>query len=111
MYPDVECLVAQLESEKPSTLIARHSIPTANATSGRVWVEQYSSAPTRDWYDVSTSGGFRGRRARFAESERDAVWQNDARFIDGDVDVEEVRYGSFVLDVPPKCERLHEVIV
>eukprot|EP00965_Chrysotila_dentata_P108182 3573305-Pleurochrysis_carterae.AAC.1 len=24
-------------------LIARHSIPTANATSGRVWVEQYSS--------------------------------------------------------------------
>eukprot|EP00965_Chrysotila_dentata_P004931 161635-Pleurochrysis_carterae.AAC.1 len=25
-------------------------MPTANATSGRVWVEQYSKAPTRDWY-------------------------------------------------------------
>eukprot|EP00965_Chrysotila_dentata_P124102 4101634-Pleurochrysis_carterae.AAC.2 len=80
-YPDVECLVAQSESEKASIdvcersnlrpierwweryirmrraassssgvgqLIARHSIPTANATSGRVWVKQYSSAPTRD---------------------------------------------------------------
>eukprot|EP00965_Chrysotila_dentata_P023367 774674-Pleurochrysis_carterae.AAC.1 len=56
-YPDVECRVAQSESEKPCTsytrtrrasssralvgqLIARHSMPTAYATSGRVRVEQ-----------------------------------------------------------------------
>eukprot|EP00965_Chrysotila_dentata_P136706 4521538-Pleurochrysis_carterae.AAC.1 len=37
-------------------LIARHSIPTAYATSGRVCVEQYSNAPTRDMYRRWTSG-------------------------------------------------------
>eukprot|EP00965_Chrysotila_dentata_P024484 810226-Pleurochrysis_carterae.AAC.1 len=31
-------------------LIARHSMPTAYATSGRVCVEQYRRAPTRDMY-------------------------------------------------------------
>eukprot|EP00965_Chrysotila_dentata_P193567 6175844-Pleurochrysis_carterae.AAC.5 len=29
--------------------IVRHSTPTAHATSGRGCVEQYSSAPTKDW--------------------------------------------------------------
>eukprot|EP00965_Chrysotila_dentata_P086991 2871592-Pleurochrysis_carterae.AAC.1 len=36
--------------------MARHNMPTAKATSGRVWVEQYSRAPTSDWYDLSRSG-------------------------------------------------------
>eukprot|EP00965_Chrysotila_dentata_P081439 2688792-Pleurochrysis_carterae.AAC.1 len=37
--------------------MALQSMPTAYATSGRVWVEQYSNAPTRDWYEDRSSGG------------------------------------------------------
>eukprot|EP00965_Chrysotila_dentata_P062053 2056275-Pleurochrysis_carterae.AAC.1 len=47
---------AASKSSGVGQLIARHSIPTAKATSGRIWVEQYSSAPTRDLYEDSTSG-------------------------------------------------------
>eukprot|EP00965_Chrysotila_dentata_P016981 563780-Pleurochrysis_carterae.AAC.1 len=36
--------------------MARQSIPTANATSGRVCVEQYSREPTSDWYEMSKFG-------------------------------------------------------
>eukprot|EP00965_Chrysotila_dentata_P206581 6183615-Pleurochrysis_carterae.AAC.1 len=32
-------------------------MPTEYATSGRVCVEQYNNAPTKDWYDLSRSGG------------------------------------------------------
>eukprot|EP00965_Chrysotila_dentata_P151307 5001048-Pleurochrysis_carterae.AAC.1 len=58
--------LAASSSSGVGQLIARHSIPTANETSGRVRNEQYSSAPTRDWYDDSTSGGMvrEGLRAR-----------------------------------------------
>eukprot|EP00965_Chrysotila_dentata_P133511 4415582-Pleurochrysis_carterae.AAC.1 len=34
--------------------MAQQSMPTAKATSGRVCVEQYSSAPTRDWYEAKS---------------------------------------------------------
>eukprot|EP00965_Chrysotila_dentata_P076945 2540251-Pleurochrysis_carterae.AAC.1 len=34
--------------------MAQQSMPTAKATSGRVCMEQYSSAPTRDWYEAKS---------------------------------------------------------
>eukprot|EP00965_Chrysotila_dentata_P155144 5126221-Pleurochrysis_carterae.AAC.1 len=49
--------LAASRSSGVGQLIARQSIPTAKATSGRVWVEQYSRAPTSDWYDDSMSAG------------------------------------------------------
>eukprot|EP00966_Prymnesium_polylepis_P168613 3899121-Prymnesium_polylepis.2 len=37
--------------------MARASMPTAKATSGRAWVEQYMRAPTILWYFFSSCGG------------------------------------------------------
>eukprot|EP00965_Chrysotila_dentata_P006979 227558-Pleurochrysis_carterae.AAC.1 len=41
-------------SSSVGQLMARQRMPTAKATSGRVCVKQYRSAPTRDWYEAKS---------------------------------------------------------
>eukprot|EP00965_Chrysotila_dentata_P020256 670860-Pleurochrysis_carterae.AAC.1 len=59
------------------------------------------------------------------EGKRHAIWQvrchqmcdvfllpnDDARFVDGDVNIEEIRYGSFIFHVPAERKGANKVIV
>eukprot|EP00965_Chrysotila_dentata_P238936 6202807-Pleurochrysis_carterae.AAC.1 len=68
--------------------MARPSMPTAYATPGRVWVEQYRRAPTSNWYALRRSG-VGGSKALLAmansvsvgKSSKAGVW--DGRTLDG----------------------------
>eukprot|EP00965_Chrysotila_dentata_P119843 3963137-Pleurochrysis_carterae.AAC.2 len=113
--------------------MARHSMPTAYAMSGRVLVEQYSSAPTRLWdRRVSTSSLAESSRSLTAFSTRAGrsargnacrrvcseelldvrgLPQYNVVAFDRDIDVEKVGHFSFVIDAPAVDEGRGELSI
>eukprot|EP00965_Chrysotila_dentata_P101058 3337674-Pleurochrysis_carterae.AAC.1 len=95
--------------------MARQSIPTAQ-TSGRVWVEQYNSAPTREWYveRSDASGTTPCSLAKRASSTRHGksspagawfLWKEEGTpsvGVGGNIDVKEVGHRAFVFNVPSR---------
>eukprot|EP00965_Chrysotila_dentata_P241576 6204364-Pleurochrysis_carterae.AAC.1 len=67
---------AAFRNSRVGQLMARQSMPTANATSGRVCVEQYSRAPTKIPTRKCATCEIRVGRRR-----------HDAGFVYGNVDV------------------------
>eukprot|EP00965_Chrysotila_dentata_P139924 4625775-Pleurochrysis_carterae.AAC.1 len=69
--------------------------------------------------------GFGRRGARLLERKRHAIRQvrrhqmrnilllteNDARLIDRNVNIQEIRYGPFILHIPSECKSPNEVVV